>query len=39
MEKLEFEKTKTTWYPLFKTDIIEVVLIFLISNFFANKKS
>ena len=35
MKKLEIEKTKTT----FETDIIEVVLVFLIFNFFTNKNS
>ena len=38
-KKLEIEKTKTTKYTTFKTDIIKVVLVFLISNFFTNKNS
>ena len=33
------KKTKTTLYTTFKTDITKVVLVFLISNFFNNKKS
>ena len=37
VKKLEIEKTKTTEYTTFKTDIIIVVLVFLISNFFINK--
>ena len=39
VKKLEIEKTKTTEYTTFKTDIIKVVLVFSISNFFTNKKS
>ena len=39
VKKLEIEETKTTNFTTFKTDIIEVVLVFLISNFFANKNS
>ena len=31
------EKTKTTSYTTFKTDITKVVLVFLISNFFTYK--
>ena len=38
-KKLEIEKTKTTQYTTFKTDIIKVVLVFSISNFFTNKNS
>ena len=37
IKKLEIEKTKTTQYTTFKTDIIKVVLVFSISNFFTNK--
>ena len=39
IKKLEIGKTKTTKYTTFKTDIIKVVLVFLISNFFTNKNS
>ena len=39
VKKLKIEKTKTTKYTTFKTDIIKVVLVFLISNFFTNKNS
>ena len=39
VKKLEIEETKTTWYSNFKTDIIEVGLVFLISNFFITKMS
>ena len=39
VKKLEINKTKTTLYTTFKTDIIKVVLVFPISNFFTNKKS
>ena len=39
IKKLEIEKTKTTEYTTFKTNIIKVVLVFLISNFFTNKNS
>ena len=39
VKKLDFEKTKTTSYTTFKTDIIKVVLVLLISNFFTNKNS
>ena len=34
VKKLEIKKTKTTKYTTFKTDIIKVVLVFSISNFF-----
>ena len=38
MKKLEIEKTKPTFIiSTFKTDIIEVGLVFSISNFFINK--
>ena len=33
-KKLEFKKIKPTQYTTFKTDIIKVVLVFSISNFF-----
>ena len=36
VKKLEIEKTKHT---TFKTDIIKVVLVFSISNFFTNENS
>ena len=39
IKKLDFEKTKTTKYTTFKTDIIKVVISFSISNFFTNKNS
>ena len=39
VKKLEIEKTKTTKYTTFKTDMIKVVLVFSISNFFSNKNS
>ena len=39
IKKLEIEKTKTTHHTTFKTDIIKVVLVFSISNFFTNKNS
>jgi hypothetical protein len=39
VKKLEIEKTKTTKYTTFKTDIIKVVLVFSISNFFTNENS
>ena len=39
VKKLEIEKTKATQYTTFKTDIIKVVLVFSISNFFTNKNS
>ena len=38
VKKLDFEKNKNTEYTTFKTDIIKVVLVFLISNFFTNVK-
>ena len=34
-----FRKTKTTKCTTFKTDIIKVILVFQITNFFTNKKS
>ena len=38
IKKLEIEKkNKTINHTTFKTDIIKVVLVFLISNFFTNK--
>ena len=39
VKKLEIEKTKTTKYSTFKTDIIKVVLVILISNLFTNENS
>jgi hypothetical protein len=39
VKKLEIGKTKTTQYTTFKTDMIKVVLVFSISNFFTNKNS
>ena len=39
IKKLEIGKTKTTKYTIFKTDIIKVVLVFSISNFFTNKNA
>ena len=39
IKKLKIEKTKTTQYTTFKTDITKVVLVFSISNFFTNKNS
>ena len=39
IKKLDFEKTKTTYYITFKTDMIKVVLVFSFSNLFTNKKS
>ena len=40
MKKLEIEKTKpTSFISTFKTDIIKVGLVFLISNFFIAKTS
>ena len=39
IKKLDFEKTEATKYATFKTDIIKVVLVFSISNFFTNKNS
>ena len=39
IKKLDFEKTKVTLLTTFKTDIIKVVLVFLISNFSINKNS
>ena len=37
VKKLEIEKTKTTKYTTFKTDMIKMILVFSISNFFPNK--
>jgi hypothetical protein len=37
VKKLEIEKTKTTKYTTFKTDIIKVILVFSISIFFTNE--
>ena len=37
IKKLEIEKTKTTQYTTFKTDIIKVGSVFSISNPFINK--
>ena len=34
IKKLEFEKTKPTQYPTFKTDITKVGLVLSISKFF-----
>ena len=39
LKMLEIEETKTTQYTTFKTDILKVVLVFSISNFFTNKYS
>ena len=39
VKKLEMEETKTTQYSTFKTDIIKVVLVFSIPNFFITKTS
>ena len=39
IKKLEIEITYTTQYTTFKTDIIKVVLVFSISNFFTSKNS
>jgi hypothetical protein len=39
VKKLEIEETKTTWKSTFKTDMIKVGLVFLISNFFITKTS
>ena len=39
IKKLEIQKTKTTQYTTFKTDILKVVLVFSISNIFTNKNS
>ena len=39
IKKLEIEKTKTTQYTTFKTDVLKLVLVFLISNFFTNRNS
>ena len=39
VKKLEIEKNKTTKYTAFKADIIKVVLVFSISNFFNKKNS
>ena len=37
VKKLEIEETKTTNFTTFKTDVIKVVLVFSISNFFNNE--
>ena len=37
VKKLEIGKTNTVKYSTFKTDIIRVVLVFSISNFFTSK--
>ena len=37
VKKLNFEKTRTTQFTTFKTEIIKVVLVFSISNIFTNK--
>ena len=37
VKKLEIKETKTTWYSIFKTDIIKVGLVFSISNFLMNE--
>ena len=39
IKKLDFEKTKPTYYSTFKIDIPEEGLVFSISNFFINKIS
>ena len=39
MKRLDFEETKTTYYTTFKADIIKVVLVFSISDFFSNENS
>ena len=39
MKKLKIEETKATQYSAFKTDIIKLGLVFLISVFFTNKIS
>merc|ERR1712051_270266 len=39
VKKLEIKKTKITKDTTFKTDIIKVVLVFSISNFFTNENS
>ena len=39
IKKSEFEKTKPTCNTTFKTDVIKVVFVFSISNFFINKNS
>ena len=38
-KKLEIEETKTTYYSTFKTDIIKMGLVSLISHFFITKTS
>jgi hypothetical protein len=37
IKKLEFKKTKPTWYTIFKTDITKEDLVFSISNFLLTK--
>ena len=39
VKTLEIEETKTTQYSTFKTDILKVGLVFLISNFFITNTS
>ena len=39
IKTLDFEKTKAIKYITFKSDVIKVVLVFSISNFFINKIS
>ena len=39
VKKLEIQKNKTTKYTTFKADIIKVVLVFSISDFFSNENS
>ena len=39
MKELKIEETKATEFSTFRTDIINVGLVFLISNFFTNKIS
>ena len=38
-KKIGIEETMTTYYSTFKTDMIKVDLVFLISNFFITKMS
>ena len=37
IQKLKIQKTKTTMYTTFKTDVITVALVFLIFNFLLTK--
>ena len=39
IKTLDFEKTKAIKYITFKSDVIKVVLVFSIANFFTNKNS